>query len=176
MQKAKHTSHLPTVTFSLLHKYISKDSVDIKFSSYVDNNLSSPQMERNQTTDAYKLCLIMRNDTVKKYLTCLLKCIWYFVQKPLYVMTASRHLLYGETSWMQSSGVILTHSPHNQSSNPKGSVDPFYELFPDFQLDPGQVIGWAILTALFYLFFSFCATNQECPWLCVWVHCLAEKA
>ncbi|CAJ0926773.1 unnamed protein product, partial [Ranitomeya imitator] len=46
----------------------------------------------------FSLPLIMRNDKGKKCGTRLLKCIYYFVQKPLLVMTASRRLLYGETS------------------------------------------------------------------------------
>ena len=56
--------------------------------------------------------------------------------------------------------------PHKQSSNLEGSVGLFYELWSsvlsiDFQLDSSQVIGWAILAALF----SFSETNWEFPWL-----------
>ncbi len=36
--------------------------------------------------------------------------IYYFVEKPLLVITASRRLLYGETSRLHCSGVILAHS------------------------------------------------------------------
>ncbi len=57
----------------------------------------------------------------------LLKCIEYFVQKSLLVMTVARHLLYGETTGMHCSGVILAHSS-TESSNLAGSVGLFYKL------------------------------------------------
>ena len=52
--------------------------------------------------------------------------------------------------------------PHKHAWNPEGSLGSFYELWAlvpsiAFQLDWGQVIGWAILEALF----SFCETNWE---------------
>lgn len=62
-------------------------------------------------------------------------------------MTASRHLLYGETSCMHFSGVLLVHSS-TQSSNPEGFMGS-YVFSIDFQLDAGQVVGLAILAALF---------------------------
>ncbi len=53
-------------------------------------------------------------------------------------------------------------SKHKQSSNVEGSVGFFYELWSlvlsiDFLFDSSQVIGWAILAALF----SFSETNWE---------------
>ncbi len=82
-------------------------------------------------------------------------------------MTASRSLLYGETSRMHCSGVILAHSS-TQSSNLEGSMGLFYELCSlvlsiNVLLDSSQVIGWATLAALL----SFSETNREFPWLCL---------
>ncbi len=62
---------------------------------------------------------------------------------------------------------ILLHR-HKQSSNIEGSVGLFYELWSlglsiDCLLDSSEVIGWAILAALF----SFSETNWEFPWLCI---------
>ncbi len=72
-------------------------------------------------------------------------------------MTASRCLLYGETSHMHRSGVIL-------SSNLEGSVGLWTLIFSSyFLLDSSQMIGWAVLAALF----SFSETSREFPWLCL---------
>ncbi len=58
--------------------------------------------------------------------------------------------------------------PHKQSSNLEGSMGLFYELWSlvlsiNCLLDSSQVIGWAILAALF----SFSETSQEFHWLCL---------
>ena len=79
-------------------------------------------------------------------------------------MTASRRFLYGETSRMHCSGVILAHSSTQtvfKSWKFPGPLLWSSVLSIDFQLDSSQVIGWAILAALF----SFSETNWEFPWL-----------
>ena len=89
-------------------------------------------------------------------------------------MTASRHLLYGETSGMHRFGVILVHSSTQvfkswRFHGPLLWILIFSEswssvLSMDFQRNLKQVIGWAILAAFSFVF----ETNGEFPWLCVW--------
>ncbi len=87
-------------------------------------------------------------------------------------MTASRCLLYGKTSRMHRSGVILAHS-----STQTQTVFKYWKfrgpllwtlIFSSFHrfFKSGD---WLILAALF----SFSETNWEFPWLCVWDYCLA---
>ncbi len=101
----------------------------------------------------------------------LLKCIEYFVQKPLLVMISSRRLLYGETSRTHCSGVILAHSSTVSSNLDRLWVSIWTLIFNSyFLLDSSQVIGWAILAALF----SFSKTNRLFSWLCLGTLSCAE--
>ncbi len=71
-------------------------------------------------------------------------------------MTASRWLLFGETSHMHCSGVILAHSSTQTQTVFKcwrfrGPLLWSLVLSVDFLMDSSQLIGWAILAALFSL-------------------------
>ncbi len=88
-------------------------------------------------------------------------------------MTASRRLLYGETSRMHYSGVILAHSSTQivfKSWRFHGPLLWTLIFSSLVQSSIGFKSGdWlAILVAVL----SFSETNWEFPWLCVWDHCL----
>ncbi len=126
-------------------------------------------MRTKRIVSEIKFCVIKWNDKEKSIEHAYWNLNAYFIQKPLLVMTASWRLLYGETSGMHCSGVILAHSStQTVFKSWRFRVPLFYELWSlvlsiDFLLDSSQVIGWAILAALL----SFSETNWEFPWLCL---------